>query len=367
MKTTLASAFVLALLSTINHQLSTARAQGSLTPPGAPAPTMKSLDQIEARTPISSAPFTISNPGSYYLTTNVNVTTGNAIIIAADNVTLNLNGFTISSTAPSATGTAILLNSSLHDITIANGHIRGGVTDSGGVYSGLGFAYGIYYGLFPPVNVLVSHVTVSACLNHGIYLNIADSSTVVESCVVRTVGSFGIYASTIKQSSATDCGGNAIYGDEVSNCHGQSSGTGDGVYASGSAEACYGNSSSGSGIYSVGSAHNCYGNSSGNYGVSAAAAQNCYGSSSSYIGVGATTAQNCYGNSSTGDGLYCAANAQNCYGSSGNSIGLNAEVAENCEGVSNSGTGLSAYIGNASYGISTSGTAEIVTLKYNMP
>jgi hypothetical protein len=41
-------------------------AQGSLTPPpGAPAPTMKTLDQIEARTPISSAPFTISAPGSY--------------------------------------------------------------------------------------------------------------------------------------------------------------------------------------------------------------------------------------------------------------------------------------------------------------
>jgi len=40
-------------------------AQGSLTPPGAPAPTMKSLDQIEPRTPISSLPFTISSSGSY--------------------------------------------------------------------------------------------------------------------------------------------------------------------------------------------------------------------------------------------------------------------------------------------------------------
>ena len=47
---------------------STAFPQGSLTPPGAPAPTMKSLDQIEARTPISSAPFTINASGSYYLT-----------------------------------------------------------------------------------------------------------------------------------------------------------------------------------------------------------------------------------------------------------------------------------------------------------
>src|SRR5450631_969089 len=78
--------------------------QGNLTPPGAPAPTMKTLDQIEARTPISSAPFTISTPGSYYLTANLPVTTGNAIVISANNVTLDLNGFTISSTASPAGG-----------------------------------------------------------------------------------------------------------------------------------------------------------------------------------------------------------------------------------------------------------------------
>src|SRR5260370_6407387 len=94
-------------LSTLDPQLSTLFAQGNLAPPGAPAPTMKSLDQIEARTPISSAPFTISAPGSYYLTKDLSVTTGNGITISADNVTLDLNGFTISSTAASATGTAI--------------------------------------------------------------------------------------------------------------------------------------------------------------------------------------------------------------------------------------------------------------------
>ena len=47
--------------------------QGTLTPPGAPLPTMKTLDQIEARTAIpgGSAPYTISAPGSYYLTGNL--------------------------------------------------------------------------------------------------------------------------------------------------------------------------------------------------------------------------------------------------------------------------------------------------------
>jgi hypothetical protein len=100
-------------------------AQGSLAPPGAPAPTMKTLDQIEARAPISTLPFAISTSGSSYLTKNLGVTTGNAITISVNNVTLDLNGFTISSSASPAGGTAIAPNGSLTDITILNGHIVG--------------------------------------------------------------------------------------------------------------------------------------------------------------------------------------------------------------------------------------------------
>ena len=44
--------FVLLLAAVFNASLSTVFAQGSLTPPGAPAPTMKTLAQIEPRTPI---------------------------------------------------------------------------------------------------------------------------------------------------------------------------------------------------------------------------------------------------------------------------------------------------------------------------
>src|SRR4051794_6480374 len=98
------------------------QAQGPLTPPGAPAPTMKSLDQIEARTPISAAPFNINASGSYYLTKNLVVATGSAIAISANNVTLDLNGFNISSTeSPASTNVAIYASGTYRNITILNG------------------------------------------------------------------------------------------------------------------------------------------------------------------------------------------------------------------------------------------------------
>ena len=72
------------------------RAQGSLTPPGAPAPTMKTLDQVQPRTPISSLPLAISLPGSYYVTGNLTGVAGqHGITINADHVTLDLSEFDI--------------------------------------------------------------------------------------------------------------------------------------------------------------------------------------------------------------------------------------------------------------------------------
>ena len=75
---------------------------GPLDPPGAPAPTMKTLQQVEPRTPIgqpasaSDFPIQINAPGSYYFTGNITgVVARDGIVINADNVTLDLNGFTL--------------------------------------------------------------------------------------------------------------------------------------------------------------------------------------------------------------------------------------------------------------------------------
>ena len=68
----------MAVLGTIPR----AGAQGPLTPPGAPAPTMKTLAQVEPRIAITNVPFTINRPGSYYLTTNL-TSTGHGIEIVS--------------------------------------------------------------------------------------------------------------------------------------------------------------------------------------------------------------------------------------------------------------------------------------------
>ena len=309
MKTT-RSIFVLPILLSSFFLHPSAFPQGSLTPPpGAPAPTMKSLDQIEARTPISSLPFPITSSGSYYLTKNLSVSSGNAITINSGGVTLDLNGFTLSSTTASAAGYGILITSGLRDITILNGHIRGSVTQSGGNYSGSGFGYGIAFTGTAPANTLIYHVSVSGCLNDGINPG-ASYSTVVESCTVQTVGGAGIVASAVKASSALECGGVGILGNQISDCWGQSVLT-DGIFGT-VVQNCFGSSTGGSGVPSkhgiyAFNAQNCYGEAPNatfgdSAGLLATTAQNCYGTCNNF-GIYATVAANCFGKSTGGSGI----------------------------------------------------------------
>jgi hypothetical protein len=118
-------------------------AQGSLTPPGAPAPTMKTADQIyaklEPRIPVgaNTTPgdandlFIISQPGSYYLTTNiVGVSGKNGIEISANDVSLDLNGFALQGAGTGNVGVYIYYAQT--NVVIRNGTISGWQNNSGG-------------------------------------------------------------------------------------------------------------------------------------------------------------------------------------------------------------------------------------------
>ena len=357
------------LLSTITYQPSTAFAQGSLTPPGAPGPTMLTLSQVEPRTPISSVPFVIRQPGSYYLTTNINSTTGDAIDIAT-------NGVTISSTLNPANGIAIGFDTGVSDVTILNGHIVSGVTNNAGVYGGSGFGYGIYGSSGSRIRVV--GVSVVGCLYDGI--NVGGAST-VESCTVQTVGGNGIVAGDISHSQAEFCGGIAIdAGQSASDCYGDCSGTSYGIYTE-VANNCYGASTGGDGL-EASTANNCYaftassGNTAlyadnanncdgeafgGGSGLVASTASSCFGSSTTGYGINATDANNCFGQSSYSDGIFTYI-ASGCYGESFDTgYGIYAvEIATGCFGYSSSGTGLHAVIGE-----SCSGTSLNITHNLN--
>src|SRR5262245_61969513 len=79
-----------------------ALAQGSLTPPGAPAPLFKTLSQVEPRFPLSDYQTNLTVSGSYYLVTNLfsgtNNNDGINIRTNVRNITIDLNGFAIINT-----------------------------------------------------------------------------------------------------------------------------------------------------------------------------------------------------------------------------------------------------------------------------
>ncbi len=107
-----------------------ARGGSLLPPPGPVRPTMKPLDQIEPRTPIrdlsgsETSLFVIDAPGSYYLTGAIRGEAGkNGIEVRADNVTLDLNGFTLEGTPGSLDG--ILSGPATDNLTVRNGTIHG--------------------------------------------------------------------------------------------------------------------------------------------------------------------------------------------------------------------------------------------------
>jgi hypothetical protein len=361
---------------------------------------MKSLDQVEARTAITnSGAVTISQPGSYYLTRNIAVSTGDAVTIATNNVTLDLNGFTVSSTDPGAAFKAIALVGN-SEITIRNGFIQGGVTNNTfGVYSGNGFGYGISYSGQTPVDVRIADVSISGCLYSGVYLSTLDR-TIVQRCMVRTVGGSGIVAWRVSDSTAENCGSTAISAATVSDCYGSGNGTSDGIDGT-TVDNSYGYSPGGFGV-SANSAHNCYGQSVSGIGIDANVAENCQGNAtgSGATGISALTLQNCYGIGGS-IGIESGGTAINCYGS-GTDSGINAGLAQNCLGNNPSGSGYgihafmvqncSGYNGGNGYGIyaydmaslsygsstsgtglrafianSCDGTSLSVTFKYNMP
>jgi hypothetical protein len=184
-------------------------AQGSLTPPGAPGATMKTLDQVEPRTVITNLPYVISEPGSYYLNSNLSSVSG-GIHIESSHVSLDFRGFTI-------TGSR---STSFHGVTV-------GVTWTNmqaiAIKGGMITDFGTGISVRNADNVLIQDMIltrnatrgidvypyqgnsrgsrISGCLINdndeiGIYFEPTDgtcSGNTIEDCTIRGNGGYGIY------------------------------------------------------------------------------------------------------------------------------------------------------------------------------
>jgi hypothetical protein len=331
-------------------------AQGPLAPPAAPAPSMKTLDQIEARTPIPAATggysppnqdphFTITAPGSYYLTGNIIVASRHAIVIAdgVNDVTLDLNGFSIiSSLGGHSSKNAIDMVGSHSRITIYNGNIQAS--------NSAGFEYGITGGDLKQVLVKQIHVTGTEFIGinlgnqgHMIGYSLVNISLgnqcIISECTAEGCGDTGLVGETVTKSRAYDCRQRGIYAKNVTNCTG-SSNRSVGLI-------CTGNAIDSTGISSDGGGMICYGN-----------ATNCKGVT--YYGTGLDcrgNANSCTGTSATGGGLNCDNNATNCTGTSGVGYALHVTgTANSCKGIYNTPSNIALSAGIAIGCTSTSGS-----------
>lgn len=177
--------------------------------------------QTTGCTEITAVPYTISSPGIYCLTANLSYasSSGAAITITTDGVTVDLNGHTLSGSAPSNSASGVLATGSAR-LTVRNGTIK---SFFAGVYvSGAGsnahvierlrlwynWHYGIYvYGAGSVVRDCEVHYTGASTLDpNAVGIQIGGAAAASIGNVVHTVTagaggvSRGIYAVTFSQS-----------------------------------------------------------------------------------------------------------------------------------------------------------------------
>jgi parallel beta-helix repeat protein len=189
---------LLVLLTAVIITPFTAFSQGSLVPSGAPAPSMKTLEQIEPRTVISSVPYTINQPGSYYLTNNLyGVSSDYGIQIFANNVTVDLNGFTLRGVTNAFDGLVVFQSSS--NVTVCNGMISGWGQGNYGI-RGLGqhsslknlTISGNSFGVSCNAGSIIQNCLITSNQRDGIDLN-GGGSQVLNNTIANnnTLGGFG--------------------------------------------------------------------------------------------------------------------------------------------------------------------------------
>ena len=172
---------------------------------------MKTLDQIEPRKEINatntpgdaSSVFRITAAGSYYLSGNITGVSGkNGIIVSAEDVTIDLNGFELLGVAGSSNGIVAISTRSVH---IRNGLIRGwsfagieGGATLSGVLERVQLSNNGTAGMRVNAGWVISHCSATANGTHGFEAGRilgapgqSSTLTVFEACVAVSNGGSG--------------------------------------------------------------------------------------------------------------------------------------------------------------------------------
>ncbi|MFG0257374.1 MAG: right-handed parallel beta-helix repeat-containing protein [Phycisphaerales bacterium JB043] len=257
---------------------------GPLTPPGAPAPTHKTLTEVEPRIAINatntpSGPFgtyTISSPGSYYLNGNVAGELGKAgiYIDTTGQVTIDLNGFELVGIPNSGAGINVADASSvrIHNGTVRDWHLIGIFTIVGvsATLESVNATNNGGDGIFVGNHSIISYCTASLNGDDGIRSGI---SSVISNSTSHNNTSSGIRSST--NSTITNCstyantlnGISSGEGSTITGCSSYTNGT-NGIF-SGTGSHISGNSSrqnDGDGFNIVGGSYIFNNNASANDG-----------------------------------------------------------------------------------------------------
>lgn len=287
---------------------------GQLAPPAGPvSSTMKSLVDVEPRTAITqdntpgdgTAIFVITQPGSYYLTSNLTGVAGpHGIRVTASDVEIDLNGFTMDGVAGSSSG--IFVGSTLNQIRIHSGAIKnwggGGISANGAnrcVARDLTISDNIGNGILFNNGYLVENVVCYSNTQVGIdvafqgivrnsisYFNssngfVSRGEALIENCIAFANGGHGFDLNTkniIVKCSAISNGGTGITSstlNQIISCSAIDNNTGIIVSSSSVVRNCFVRGNDGHGII-LGTRSRAVGNS---------AERNGFGFASSFCGI----------------------------------------------------------------------------------
>jgi parallel beta-helix repeat protein len=314
---------------------------GDLNPPAGPiAPTMKTLQDIEPRIPINAVNtpgdadslFKITQPGSYYLTGNVQGVAGRkGIEVVASHVTIDMRGFDLVG-APGSLAGIDTNNGGAGGIlgtVIRDGTIRGWGSD--------GIKGDQSEGNF--IHLVISEIT-----GRGIAIN---TNSTIDNCLIYGCSLDGISTSNNVVIQNTICGGNG--------------GSGISAGTSSTVTRCAGYINAGAGIViwggkgTVSYCNATLNNGVGISGLDGSTISNCHADNNGQIGI------------SVGEGGVIAQCASNDNIGSGISAGATSTITA-CSAWSNNGTGIVSSDGtvtgctareNGSDGISASGGSVV--------